>query len=97
MSLHQQQVNFTVQPQHHIYKADLITGRDLKQVLGGEAKRREGGLSPGSESSLEAGDLQLLDAPLVAEFSSGDTTAWASFFTQPHLPKRRGESQQVRL
>lgn len=39
-----------------------------------------------SETSLEAGQLQLVDGSLVGERGSGDSTGRTSFFTQPHLP-----------
>lgn len=51
-----------------------------------------------SEASLEAGELQLVDGPLVAEGCSGDSTAWTSFFAQPHLPvedTREEEKQEM--
>lgn len=51
-----------------------------------------------SEASLEAGQLQLVDALLVAEGCSGDATAWTSFFAQPHLPvedTREEEKQEM--
>lgn len=51
-----------------------------------------------SETSLEAGELQLVDGPLVAEGRSGDATAWTAFFAQPHLPvedTREEEMQEM--
>lgn len=45
-----------------------------------------GSLLHWSEASLEAGELQLVDRPLVGEGGSGDPTGGTSFFAQPHLP-----------
>lgn len=47
-----------------------------------------------SEASLEAGELQLVDGPLVAEGCSGDATARTSFFAQPHLPVGTREEEK---
>lgn len=48
-----------------------------------------------SEASLEAGQLQLVDGPLIAEGRSGDATAWTSFFAQPHLPVEDTEEEEI--